>query len=465
MICPSCAAENTIAMRECFKCGCSLQLVRANHFLELAEVQINQGGYEQASESLVQADRAILMLDTNEREQHLFAARAFWLQSSIYYNKGDMDGAREELLDACRLLVKRDHGTILLAEILNRLGNISHYAGNINEAVGYFVRSSDLAVKVKAFATATKAINNLGNAYISLGDIGKAVECYSSGLAYAEQAGPVALSQAYTILAWLYSNYGPFSLALEYATKASDLCKQIENLDNRAMVIAQIGATYLKHGDLEQAEQYLSEGYRTAQRTANKIVEEQILAQLCELVQQKNDNEAWQSYAMKTFRASASSPYLRKESALQLISYYIKQGDMGRAERVLLGMRDAYRQAGGTGKRDKAIINHAEALFHAAIHKWTEASEHFRIALDNSSMTTYEYACIWEEFGDMLLRQASIEHSFDKANQGREALEKAASFFNGIELPHRAAVIASKIKDSATITYTSSAQTIDAAIT
>lgn len=422
-----------------------MQLARARYYLSLVESDINNGDYDQASDDLAKADRAILTLTGNERNEHLLTAQAFLLQGVIYYNKGNMELAEEELLDAKRILEEHTSGKAILADVLNRLGNIAHYRGKKTKALAYFQQSSTLAVKEAAYAIATRAINNMGNIYVSQGDIGKAIECYSSGLVYAEQAGPVALAQAYAILTWLHSSYGPYTMALEYAANSLTLRDQIENLDNRALVITQAGAAYLKHGDLEQAEQYLREAYILVQRTGNRIVEEQVLEELAQLVQQKDDHEAWQSYVMKAFRASSSSAFLRKESALQLTNYYIKQQDWQRAERVLHGMKDSYHQAGGTDKREGAIIAQAEALLDTAQQRWELAERHFRLALDSDTLTTYEYAQVWEQYGDMLLRWAQSRAEGGRYEGAGDALTKAAGLFRELELPKRLAVIEAKL--------------------
>ncbi len=440
--CLECGTENPVQLRTCTKCSAALQPARALHYLDLAEAYINKGEYDQASEYLSKADQVMLALSGNEREQYLLSARAFRLQSCIHYGKGNMDRAKEELLDAQRGLEGKSAGSMLLADVLNRLGNIAYYEGNSDSALANYQRSADIAIHNSGSAIAAKAISNMGNVYVSLGEIDVAASYYSRGLVYAEQSGSVVLAQSYSILTWLHSNYGPFSLALDYAAKAFALAGEIENLDTRTLTITQVAAAHLKYGNLEQAEQYLREAYSLVQRTGNRLVEEQVLAELAELLRQKDDYEAWQSYVIKAFRASATSPLLRKESALQLIIYYIKQQDIDRARRVLQSMKSSHEQTGSLGGREAALINQAAALLDTVEGSWQRARQHFELAINSGTLTRYELAIIWQDYATMLCEQDKHEPDREIYVKAFDAVERAVMLMQQLGLSHRSTALA-----------------------
>ena len=442
MNCLECGTENPIQSRTCASCGAALQAARALFYLNLAEADINKGEYDQAGVHQSRADQIILTLSNEERERYLLTARAFWLQSSIHYGKGNMDRAKEELLDAQYSLKGKPVGGALLADVLNRLGNIAYYEGNSDSALAYYQQSADIATHEAANAIAAKAISNIGNIYVGRGEIDIAAAYYTRGLEYAEQAGAVALAHAYSTLTWLHSNYGPFNLALDYAAKAFALAGEVENLDTRSLTITQVAAAHLKYGNLEQAEQYLREAYALVQRTGNRLVEEEVLAEFAELLRQKDDYEAWQSYVIKAFRASATSPLLRKESALQLIIYYIKQQDIDRARRVLQAMKSSHEQTGNLGGREAALINQAAALLDTVEGSWQRARQHFELAINSGALTRYELAIIWQDYATMLCEQDKHEPDREIYVKAFDAVERAANLLQQLGLSHRSAALA-----------------------
>ncbi len=435
MNCLDCGRVNDLQQRNCEECGASLAPVRASFYLDIAEADINKGDYDAASHSLVNADQEMISISPEQRDQLLLRARAFWLQGLIYYNKGNIERAEEELRAARLALEGNPTGKMLLAEVLNRLGNVSYYHGLISDALSYYESSHELAIQEGAHAVATKAINNQGNVYFLRGDVDMAVVCYNQGLKEAQQAGPVALAQAYSVLTWLHSSYGPFSLALEYAAKGIALCQDIDNLSVRGYVLTQAGAAYLKHGDLEQAEQCLHQAYDLARRIHNRIGEEEALAELVELAQQKDDHEAWLNYALASFKATANSHYRRKESALQLLVYYINQHDWSRAGRTMQTLR---RQARQGDDHEAALVNQAEARLQAALGNWDSAERCFRLALDSGKLTRYEQAIVWEAYAHMLLQRADTQSVTSDMVEAEQGLRRAAVLFRQLELDRRA---------------------------
>ncbi len=301
MRCVKCGAENLNGERDCESCGAALGLTDAHYHLTNAEANVNKGDYELAAASLEQANRELAAPGLAQDEQYpLLRAQACWLQSTVYYNQGEMGQADEELQTALALLEGHNQGRALLADILNKLGYISqHHHGQTAAALAYYQRSSEVATQAQAYDIATKAINNMGSIYITQGEISRAIACYNLGKASAERASPVALAQAYTNLAWLHSNYGPYKLALEYAAEALALAGAIEDLNTRSLVVSQVGAVYLKHGDLEQAGVYLREAHALVQHTGNRIVTEEVMAYLAELRRQQDDQHAWLDYTLK----------------------------------------------------------------------------------------------------------------------------------------------------------------------
>jgi tetratricopeptide (TPR) repeat protein len=344
-----------------------------------------------------------------------------------------MEQAEEEWQRARTMLEDNATDNNLLADVLNKLGCISRYHGQVDAALAYYQRSSEIATQEHAYDIATKAINNMGNIYIRQGEISRAIACYNLGLSQAERADTVALAQAYTTLAWLHSNYGPYKLALEYAAKALALVGAIEDLNTRSLVVDQVGVVYLKHGDLEQAGAYLREAHALVQRTGNRIISENVTSHLAELMQQQDDRSAWLGYAMKAFHTATDSLYLREEAVLQLTVYHIKQGDLERAASLIQAFKAA--PNGDAEGRKLAIVHYAEALLKSAAGNWAEAGHHFEQTIGSGKLTYYELAIAWQDYAVMLLEQDKAESNQRVYAKAFAAVEEAISLLRDLELP------------------------------
>ncbi len=441
--CFECNAANSETARTCVKCSASLRPALAQLHLDRAEVDVNKGSYQQASKNMAKADAEMLVLSSDERDKYMLTARAFWLQGSIYYYKGMMQEAEQELLLAQRNLEQHPNSAELLALVLNRLGGISYYANRPDEAADLFHRSSDLAMQVGAYATASKAIGNIG-ILLANNEPNEAIVFYKQAEVQAEASNdPNVLAQICRSLARFYANHGPYHLARAYADKGLVISSQLDDLYVRCLNLDTAAVVHLRLGDIEEATTYLHEAYDLTRRTNNKMTTEAVMLTLGELMRYDKYNEPWFEQAMKEFNETIGGALAKGRYALQMSYYYIRQEDWARVRRFLqqLSQIDISKISQGY----PILITCAQALLHASLGEWEAASVQYEDAIDSGKLSRYDLAVTWEDYAAMLLRHAEVIRDSPGKDSAHNAFKQAASLYQELELPRRAAMVEARL--------------------
>jgi tetratricopeptide (TPR) repeat protein len=455
LVCISCQTASQLNAHICRSCGQSLAASRTRYYLDLTDDDITNGRYDFARGNMAKADVEMLALSSEERKHHLLTARAFWLQSQIYYYKGQTNEAREELLLALQNLEGELGGAGLLANVLNNLGNVELYHDNLEAAAQYYQRSSEVALQAGEHAVAAKAMGNLGIVHSNAGRMDETLAWYTRALEQAELSGePLRLGETYRLLASVYASQGPYSLALCYTEKALTLRQQIKDQACVCRIASEAAETYLHYRDLEQAELFLLEAQDIAQRTGYKLMQVPNLAKLAELMRLKGNPAAWFSYANRAFNLISSAIYQRSDATLQLIMYYISEQDWIHARKYLQLLED--NTAGSSSHVERFTLDRARALLHTALGEWDEAERCFvrAIELMNSTHDRYSVADIEEDYAAMLLKRAAAEPNPDISTKAHTVLEQVATEFRSLELPLRLATVEAKLQSSANFAAT-----------
>ena len=442
LICLNCEADNQLNAHICCQCGQSLAASRTSYYLDLTNDDIINGRYDYARNNLAKADVEMLALSNEQRRCNLLTARAFWLQSQIYYYKAQTNEAHVELLLALQNLEGQAGGEALLANVLNYLGNIELYHDNPPAAIAYYQRSSEVALQVGKHAIAARAMGNLGIIHADGGRLDEALACYTGALEQAELSGePLQIAEIHRLLASIYATEGPYSLALSYTEKAIAMRPQISDQASVCRIMSEAGQVYCNYRDLEQAEVYLNEAQEIAQRIGYKLVQVSNLINLAELMRLKGSDEAWFNYASRAFNQVGSAVSQRSSAALQLIMYYISQQDWVHAHKYMQALEDSVNDASPYVERSN--LQRARALLHTALQQWDEAENYFSYAVNLTRAThdPYRLANFQEEYAAMLLQHAAAEPDPAIYAQARATLEEVAATFRSLEMPLRLATI------------------------
>ncbi len=440
--CLVCDADNE-GTGYCTNCGASLHLAWAANALSQAEADIQNGQFDAARKQLNLADLEMFTLSAAQRDAHLLTARAFWLQGLIYFGRGRLAEAKRELLLTEQALLGKAKGQQLLAAALNRLGGLYYYEDDFAMAEGYYQRSSDTAIQVGDYATASAATGNLGLLYIGRGDAYRAREMFTRAWTIAgNSGGQRSRANAARLLAWLHSDYGPYDLALEYAAQAASLGEKLPDLEMQCLCIGDAARVYLRAGEMEKAEAYFHHVYDVARQSGSQTAKEAVANYIAEFARHTGGLPAWFAASVIPSPSPTDEPLLLANSSLRIAYYISMRQENTSAWRYVRWIKDRRAQHPNLSAEDTATVEHALALLYSLLGEWQEAAAHFILALDGT-ISYYEQACIWEEYAGMELSRAGDDN--EAKAQAQPLLERAIGLYQQLGLPLRAAEIVKRL--------------------
>ncbi|MEW6499820.1 MAG: tetratricopeptide repeat protein, partial [Cyanobacteriota bacterium] len=126
-----------------------------------------------------------------------------------------------------------------------------------------------------------QALYNLGIAYFSLGEYGKASEYYEKHLDVAKKLGDsFGQGQALGGLAATYSALGNYEKAIDYYQKSLNIARGVSNPKWQGTTLRNLGIAYLSQGDYTQAIKYQEQSLAIAKSIQDRQGEGQALGNL-----------------------------------------------------------------------------------------------------------------------------------------------------------------------------------------
>ena len=218
----------------------------------IARVHENQGEFPQALEWVERGLTILLERQTSETCGLLDIA------GLISSRQGNYEQAMDYALRSLRVAEHLGDASAL-ARVFNLLGHINRLRGDSAGAVTYFHKALDLYQHSADLSGQALAHNQIANACFGLGDWHQAVHHFSLAREIFEQTGD-AYNRSFTQnnLGWLALNQGRLDDALECYLKGLDT---VEQIGGSAWLLGgfhnNLGATYIRRGELEAARQHL----------------------------------------------------------------------------------------------------------------------------------------------------------------------------------------------------------------
>ncbi len=145
------------------------------------------------------------------------------------------------------------------------LGCAYRSQGDYGKAIEYHAQDLAIAKEVGDRAGEGRAYGNLGNAYQSQGDASKAIEYHAQDLAIAKEVGDRAgEGGTYGNLGNAYHSHGDFSKAIEYHTQHLAIAKEVGDRAGEGRAYGNLGIAYESQGDYAKAIQYHAQRLATA---------------------------------------------------------------------------------------------------------------------------------------------------------------------------------------------------------
>jgi tetratricopeptide (TPR) repeat protein len=193
-------------------------------------------------------------------KKYSYNSEAYRCLGEAYYNAGELKSAYENIKKAESLTSNKED----LMYIYNKIGLILKEMGYLDDALLYFSRSLSLAKDLGDTNMQGSVLNNIATIYNRKEELDKALSYYEESLSLRTNEKDKA--STYNNIAIICDKKGDYQKAVEYFQKAIEIDEKYGDYHNASMHKLNLGDTYRKMKDYENAEKYLSEGLEALRR-------------------------------------------------------------------------------------------------------------------------------------------------------------------------------------------------------
>jgi tetratricopeptide (TPR) repeat protein len=159
----------------------------------------------------------------------------------------------------------------ILPHVLNNMGNIYMGSDDFTNALGYFTRALQLFRKIGDSANTAYPLLNLGECYYYLGNLDLSKDYLRQGYEAANKSKDnILVSRALMTLGMIKSKQRDYAGAIELLNKSLEIQKQHATVHpgpsniQYSEILAKLGDTWFKAGDLHKSLVYNLQGYSVA---------------------------------------------------------------------------------------------------------------------------------------------------------------------------------------------------------
>jgi hypothetical protein len=250
----------------------------ANALYGQARARRGQSRHEEALE-LIELCREVS--DRNGMVQ--LAARALNESAVLFYERGDLDGARWRYQQALEEAWRADDA-LLMAFIYQNLGVIANTQGDLREARVLYLESIAASLRSQDPTSTIMVYNNLGMLSADLQEWMESEVFFDRGIEIAERVGHrVQLSRLYVNRAEPLIEVEEFGLALASLEHAEGLATEVENRSALGDIARYRGRIRRLCGDLAEAERYVRQSISIAEDAGLQLLRAEALEELAQV--------------------------------------------------------------------------------------------------------------------------------------------------------------------------------------
>ncbi|XGV95307.1 MAG: tetratricopeptide repeat protein [Leptolyngbya sp. BL-A-14] len=164
---------------------------------------------------------------------------------------------------------------------LGNLGNAYLSLENYGKAIAYQQQSLAIARELKNRQGESAALGGLGNAYYALGADDKAIEAYQQSLMIArELKNPQSEERALDNLGNVYQRLGAYDKAIDAYQQSLTIARTLKDPRREGRALDNLGNVYQRMGKYDQAVQYLQQSLAMARSRSSPQGETRVLSNL-----------------------------------------------------------------------------------------------------------------------------------------------------------------------------------------
>lgn len=256
---------------------------KAMAFSNLSKIHYIKGNYDLSLNNGLNALKI-----SNQINYDLGKANAYNIIGLIYLAQKKLNPALNEFKKAAFLNRQLNSKNRLSANYFN-IGLAYFENDQLDSAVHYLSFSKDLSLKIDDQNMLAMANNRLGDYYLKLGQVQKAMSLYFSVINNRAYQSDWENTFAYAGLAECYNKKGEYQKAITYGLKAQALAKKTNTKWDFQRSAKVLHESYLALGDYKQAYDYLLIDKAYSDSLFNEKKEKEINA--LSLVQKQSENE------------------------------------------------------------------------------------------------------------------------------------------------------------------------------
>ncbi|MDZ7267007.1 MAG: tetratricopeptide repeat protein [candidate division KSB1 bacterium] len=187
------------------------------------------------------------------------------------------------------------------ADLLNRLGLLYDYLGDLNEALRHYEKSRSIRKKLGDRAGEGATLGNIGNIYRAAGDYARALSYLEESLKISREIGD-RQGEGATLnnISQIYDAAGDYATALDYLQQSLKIRREIGDRAVEGRALGNIGNIYRARGDYATALEYLQQSLKILREIGDRQGEGTTLNNLAHIYRQQEKLEQ----ALQAFRAA-----------------------------------------------------------------------------------------------------------------------------------------------------------------
>lgn len=253
-------------------------------------------------------------------------------RGALAMEHGQFAEAHEFYLESLQFARKYQDRWLEATALLN-LGFASLQDDHYDEAVGWSISASQVALELGGEDLAQKALGNLGWAYSGLGDGDRALELFLEAEKRAKNLGDVRDDIKWlTDVGYVYTNTGKIKAANEAYGRALQSARQINSKEDISNILTDLALVAVATGNANEADKYSSQAITMAERSGSRPDLMDAVAIQMQAAALRGDGSRAKQLLLEVEAAPESQMSMKWSSELAMAQMYESQGQAAAAQ-------------------------------------------------------------------------------------------------------------------------------------
>ncbi|MFQ5910130.1 MAG: BREX system ATP-binding domain-containing protein [Thermoplasmata archaeon] len=213
---------------------------------------------------LASYERALELTEDKRKRAELLAGKG-----ELQRKRGESEEAMRVLRQALSLVGNKACKEEAL--VLNVIGHVQEYRGDVDSALESYGRSLEIREKIDDQAGIAGSLNNIGNILLHHADFDRALEYYHRSVEISENIGHLqVLATHLRNIGAVHLHRGDYDLALDYSKRSLEIREKIGDQVGIGLALRIIGRVHKNKGDYDRAFEYIESSLAMEEKMGNQ---------------------------------------------------------------------------------------------------------------------------------------------------------------------------------------------------